>query len=428
MINIININKLQEMEDIKDNDYLIVETTNGTKRVKKEVLMNEILNKMALYGFFQEKSDQNLNTKSKIITQAINSLNEAVMDQNTAIDNIINNGVSENDTNKLSYFSTSNVISNTKTPTDFVYKHMQWQGIDQTLIIMVNMKNKTDTAPQMMDNTRITDCIMKAKSYGIKTVMLKPHLGINWSDSTKRYHLDLGDKTELFLTNWKAILLNYAEICNKNNIPVLCIGCEQSKMVVKKYKDNWDDIINTIKGMYPNLLLTYAFDSGSGMMSDDNCIFTSDIDFVGLNLYPQWYPKVYNDNLTYKDLMPSAYNAYAPWSNGYSFIQRIIDIYIKYNKEIYITEIGVMPYDDGLLTLISEYAENKEADRNYKVSAIVYESIFNTYAKNPYVKGIALWAMGHPFCYFDYDKENVINYSEAEEVIKKYISEGDLVC
>ena len=36
--------------------------------------------------------------------------------------------------------------------------------------------------------------------------------------------------------------------------------------------------------------------------------------------------------------------------------------------------------------------------------------------------------MGHPFCYFDYDKENVINYSEAEEVIKKYISEGDLVC
>ena len=49
-----------------------------------------------------------------------------------------------------------------------------------------------------------------------------------------------------------------------------------------------------------------------------------------------------------------------------------------------------MPYDDGLLTLISEYAEDKEADRNYKVSAIVYESIFNTYAKNPYVKGIAL--------------------------------------
>lgn len=91
MINIININKLQEIEDIKDSDYLIVETANGTKKIKKEVLMSDILNKMALYDFFQEKSDQNLNTKSKVITQAINNLNEVVIDQNTTIDNIINN-------------------------------------------------------------------------------------------------------------------------------------------------------------------------------------------------------------------------------------------------------------------------------------------------------------------------------------------------
>lgn len=338
------------------------------------------------------------------------------------------NKIKDKLTHKLDYFSISVNLSNDKSPTDNMYRHMQYQGIDQTLIVMVNINDTSDIEPKTMDKERIISCINKANSYGIKTVMLKPHLGVNWSDGTKRYDIDYGNNTNAFLSNWKNILLEYAQICNEKDIPVLCIGCEQKKMITNTYKAAWTDIIYLIKQTYPKLLLTYAFDMGDIMMNDENCILNSNIDFIGMNLYPQWYHTLYNDNLTYKNIMPSAYNAYAPWSDGYSFTKRIIDIYKKYNKETYITEIGVMPYDDGLLTIISEYAEDKEADRNYKVSAIVYESIFNTFAKNPYVKGIALWAMEHPFCYFDYDKEDVTTYSEAEETIKKYISEGDLVC
>lgn len=332
----------------------------------------------------------------------------------------------KNGVNRLSYLSTSNIISNTYTPTDLIYQHMKWQGINQALIIMVKMINSTDVNPTIMNDSRVINCIKKANSYGVKTVMLKPHLGVNWSDSTKRYNLDFGANTNEFLANWKTILLNYAEICNNNDIPVLCIGCEQAKMVTNKYKDSWDDIISSIKVAYPKLLLTYAFDSGSGIMNDDNCIFTSDIDFVGLNLYPRWYTEVYSNSLTYKDLMPSAYNSYAPWKNGFSFSDRISEIYNKFGKKTYITEIGLMPYDDGLVTLISEYADDKEAQRNYNVPALAYESIFNTFAKNPYVVGIALWATKHPFCYFDYESET-ITYSEAERVIKKYIEGGELV-
>ena len=111
------------------------------------------------------------------------------------------NKIKDKSTHKLDYFSISVNLSNDKSPTDNMYKHMQYQGIDQTLIVMVNINDTSDIEPKTMDKERIISCIDKANSYGIKTVMLKPHLGVNWSDGTKRYNIDYGNNTNTFLSN-----------------------------------------------------------------------------------------------------------------------------------------------------------------------------------------------------------------------------------
>lgn len=332
----------------------------------------------------------------------------------------------QNEVSRIDWFSASNTLTNGSYPGDIILDHLAYQGTDQSLIVMVNITSNTDSNPVMMDNSRVKKAIDDATAKGVKTVMLKPHLGINWSDGTERYNLKPDDMTTM-LMNWKAILLNYAKICNDNNIPVLCIGCEQRSMTVSAYAKIWQNIVDEIKIAYPKLKLTYAADSVEGVQYSTSCIYTLDgLDYIGLNLYPQWYKEEYNSNLTYRDIMPSAYYSYAPTGEGFKFNERINYIKETFNKDTYITEIGVMPFNDGLITLKSTNANDSTAERNYNVPAICYESVFNTLAKNQNVVGISLWHTKFPFSYFDTDGLE-LGESPAEEIVKKYVERGDLV-
>lgn len=326
--------------------------------------------------------------------------------------------------NRLKWMSASGTVTNTTTVSDEILTHLAYQGIDLALIVMVNINSKTDSVPVKMADSRVINAIVRAREFGVKVNMLKPHLGINWSDGTERYNLTPSDM-DTMMNKWKDIVVNYAGICNSYNIPVLCIGCEQREMTKPEYKHYWEDIVSECKGLYPDLLLTYACDSVEGVQYNTSCIFGL-VDFIGLNLYPQWYKEVYKEGLTYKDIMPSAYSSYAPTGKGFKLIDRIKYLYTTYKKPIYITEIGVMPYADGLVNLKSEFAYDETAPRDYRVSAICYESIFNTLAKSPYVIGLSLWHTKHPFCYFDYTDAST-GTSDAEEIVKQYVEGGDLV-
>lgn len=326
--------------------------------------------------------------------------------------------------NRLKWMSASGTVTNTTTVSDEILTHLAYQGIDLALIVMVNINSKTDSVPVKMADSRVINAIVRAREFGVKVNMLKPHLGINWSDGTERYNLIPSDM-DTMMNKWKDIVVSYAGICNSYNIPVLCIGCEQRGMTKPEYKHYWEDIVSECKGLYPDLLLTYACDSVEGVQYNTSCIFGL-VDFIGLNLYPQWYKEVYKEGLTYKDIMPSAYSSYAPTGKGFKLIDRIKYLYTTYKKPVYITEIGVMPYADGLVNLKSEFAYDESAPRDYRVSAICYESIFNTLAKSPYVIGLSLWHTKHPFCYFDYTDAST-GTSEAEEIVKQYVEGGDLV-
>lgn len=326
---------------------------------------------------------------------------------------------------RLKWLSASNTLTNGMYPSDDILTHMAYMGIDQTLIVMVKIVDKYDSNPEMMDDTRVNTAIDNATAKGINTVMLKPHLGIKWSDGTERYNLAPSDM-DTMLANWKTIILHYASICNIKGIPVLCIGCEQRTMTTITYKDTWQDIVTSVKAQFPNLILTYASDSVEGVQKEDSCIYTLDgLDYIGLNLYPHWWNYPSASGLTYRDLMPSLYNAYAPTKDGFHYADRSEYIYNKYGKKTYVTEIGVMPFDDGLVTLKSKYATDTKATRNYNVNAMCYEAVLNTLAKEKHIDGISFWGTKFPFSFFDETK--VPGESPAEKVIKKYIDGGDTV-
>lgn len=379
-----------------------------------------------------DKNQANLEEKfNQLIINAGNSNAEIVMartDSNgktyETLGDRINNESKNLDLYKkgirnLDYLSVTNTLISEALISDTIYKHLQYQGINQTLVVTCKLEDKYSNEIQMKPLINITNCIEKALSYNVKTVMLKPHLGFNFQDSPRN---DLQPtNVDLFFDNWLNVLLDLADICETYNIPVLCIGCEQQNQTYSTYKSYWKNICTEIKKEHPSLLLTYACNSVEWLRRDDTAIFEC-VDIIGINAYIRWYNGEWNENVTWKDLIQGQYNCYDDTKYGCEMMNRISYLADKYNKPIYITESGVMPYKDGLYNLKSSYSSDVTM-RDYNVTATYLESVFNVLCKHPDVIGFSLWHVKPTFDYFDINSET-LGESSAEELIKKYIEEG----
>lgn len=317
-------------------------------------------------------------------------------------------------THKLKYHSVSTSISPRMEISDSALEHLRNIGATITLCSMVNITSKTDSDPQLEED-RINDTVVRIKAKGLKIDMLKPHLGVNWSDGFYRGEY-VPDSNVDFFNNWKQILQKCATICDAHNIPILCIGCEQVQNTQAKFSDKWLTIIRELRQAHPNLLLTYAM-AGEEHGKWQEREWLGQLDYIGLNVYPSYVSKEdTGDNISVEEVIEGFYYDHA----GTAFGKRMRDIYRHFNKPIFITEVGVMPQVDGLVKLIGKYTGQTPQD--FHVSALAMEAAFSGWMKDlEYVVGFAWWHIREPFEFFD---ENSSAMSEAEQVFKKYIKEG----
>lgn len=340
------------------------------------------------------------------LTQALqstvnNQINAAKQELDNKIDHI------------LQYHSISYTISpNTQIP-DGQISHLKNLGAEVTLISMVNINDKTDSNPKLDDDVSIKDAISRLRTAGIKIDMIKPHLGVNWSDGFSRGTYVPAVYSDFF-NNWKNILLHYAEICEQNDIPILCLGCEQDDNFDVSHATNWEDIIADIRANYPKLLLTVAFSLSDLVPSYG---WPAKLDYVGANLYPALSPYLDENNLLNLDDLKT-YFYYD--MNGNPNGARLSAINEAYHLPIFITETGCMPQKDGLIQLVSQYYGQTPCD--YHVSALFMETAFSGWMKDiPSIIGFAWWEAVGPFNFYDY---NGTTESEADRVYKKYVGGG----
>ena len=133
---------------------------------------------------------------------------------------------------KLKYHSVSTSISPRMEISDSALDHLGNIGATVTLCSMVNITSKTDSDPQLEEG-RINDTIVRIQAKDLKIDMLKPHLGINWSDGFYRGEY-VPDSNIDFFNNWKRILQKCATICDTHNIPILwgkCLLQEHAKLI-----------------------------------------------------------------------------------------------------------------------------------------------------------------------------------------------------
>lgn len=317
-------------------------------------------------------------------------------------------------THKLKYHSVSTSISPRMEISDNALEHLKNIGATITLCSMVNITSKTDSDPQLEED-RINDTVVRIKAKGLKIDMLKPHLGVNWSDGFYRGEY-VPDSNVDFFNNWKQILQKCATICDTHSIPILCIGCEQVQNTQAKFNDKWSTIVQELRQEHPNLLLTYAM-AGEEHNKWQEREWMSQLDFVGLNVYPSYVSKEdTGDNISVEEVIDGFYYDHS----GVAFGKRMREINRYFNKPIFITEVGVMPQVDGLVRLIGKHTGQTPQD--FHVSALAMEAAFSGWMKDlDFIVGFAWWHIREPFEFFD---EGTNNLSEAEQVFKKYIKEG----
>ncbi|ARW19869.1 hypothetical protein S100892_01296 [Pediococcus pentosaceus] len=277
--------------------------------------------------------------------------------------------------------------------------------------IMVTVTNSTDPNIVMQSDDRMQQNINHIKKMGLEITMLKPHIGLAGGyDGLNRATYTPSD-FDAFFKNWKDVMLHYAETCNTNGIPILCIGCEQEKCTDPKYIANWLDIYQSIKAKYPNLLITYAMGGNEAKDIDGHGQIAKAVDLVGINVYPNYLNKNYDDSVTQDELIAGWYFE----QDGNHYMDMFDNYVEKYGKPIFVTETGSMPWKDGLARLMSL----QEGDQDFSGQAAAYQATFEAFSQNSNIVGISIWNTNAPFNFTSPNKT-----TESELVLKKYFKGG----
>lgn len=277
--------------------------------------------------------------------------------------------------------------------------------------IMVTVTSSTDPNIVMQSDDRVQQNIDHIKGKGLDITMIKPHIGlVGEYDGLNRATYTPSD-FDVFFKNWKDVMLHYAETCNTNGIPILCIGCEQEKCTDPKYISKWIDIYQSIKAKYPDILITYAMEGNEAKDIDGHGQIAQAVDLVGINVYPNYINKNYDNSVTQEELIAGWYFE----QDGNHYMDMFDNYVEKYGKPIFVTETGSMPWKDGLARLLSL----QEGEQDFSGQAAAYQATFEAFSQNPNIVGISIWNTNAPFNFTSPNKT-----TESELVLKKYFKGG----
>ena len=241
----------------------------------------------------------------------------------------------------------------------------------------------------------IREILSFAKDNGIKINHVKLHFtspsSVNPSNE------------ELFLTNYQSILLETLELCLEFGVEYYGVANELAK-VTSKNVDMWSVIISKLKSKGVKVFTSCTYEE------KDTSLILGLVDVIGINFYPSLSNK--GGNATIEECQKMLY--------GNRYIQSLKEIKEKYNKPLWLTELGCVRSSKALSQPSNSSLEvDSEGDR---VQGVFFNStlpiIGGSYHKNkPLIDGVFIWCCSNinpP------DKFNFINNPYAEPVVLKY--------
>ena len=205
-------------------------------------------------------------------------------------------------------------------------------------------------------------------------VMLKPHL---WMNSGWRSNINFDDKKDwnAWFADYKKIMIHYAQMAQKTNVDLFCIGTEL-RSSLKEVPKKWLSLIKEIKSIYTGKL-TYAANW------DDDLEFTAfwnEMDYIGIQAY---YPLTENKS-------PSLEEIKKGWDTHLIKLKSISE---KFDKKILFTELG---YRADASATIEPWAWGSFFERLYlkksdKTQLLAYQALYEKIWNKPWFAGTFPW-------------------------------------
>ncbi|MDC2867556.1 glycoside hydrolase family 113 [Bacillus sp. BP-3] len=307
-------------------------------------------------------------------------------------------------------------ITNSSTSATYTNWASQLSNISCEIELCVMETISTDTSTDFTPVTNIAAKVAEVKNTLKKPItIIKPHIGTaTGGDSFYRGNYNPSDINSFF-TNWGNRLKDYAQICKDNNIPVLCITCEQTNQTVNTYLSNWKSIISACKTIYPQLKITVAytrFEAGRDLYQYGSAeTLLDNMDIVGVNYYPNMLrneaKKYFFGYLDSQGMQNHNNN-----TGVFRMDEQIINLKSRYQKPIYIMEIGCSEYKDtsNTMEIVATYI-GTSIDRSDQ--AIYLENTLNYLVNNANIDGFFLWHINSPF--------SVVT-TEVKPIVQKYLN------
>lgn len=246
-----------------------------------------------------------------------------------------------------------------------------------------------------------------AHSHGFK-VFMKPHIWLDKPTEGKwrnEIYPVTEDNWELWQKNYREFILFYAEIAEKNNIELFCIGAELTRLTLEKPLF-WRSLIKDVREIYSGQL-TYAANWSSEF---ENISFWDDLDFIGIQAY---FPLVKNENPTVAEISEG-------WSKHIPIIETIHN---KFDRKVIFTEMGYKSTADSAIEpwqWIENFSEDK-VKLSYETQANCYEAFFNTIWPKDWFAGVHIWQLRSDYKEVNTysDRDFTPQFKLAEDIIAK---------
>lgn len=213
--------------------------------------------------------------------------------------------------------------------------------------------------------------------HGFK-VFFKPHIWI-YDPSGGKWRSDIFPSNEENWQTWEKsyrdFILLYAQIAEKNNVEMFCIGTEFTRLTIEK-PDFWKSIIQEVRKVYSGKI-TYA---ANWFEEFEKITFWDELDYIGVQAY---FPLVKNKN-------PTTAQIEKGWKKHLSTLKKA---HQKFDKKIIFTELGYKSTNDSAIEPWSwiDYSSNLYKPVSTETQVNCYDAFFNTVWKKEWFAGVHIW-------------------------------------
>lgn len=201
-------------------------------------------------------------------------------------------------------------------------------------------------------------------------VMIKPQLWVWRGEFTGEIMMTNESDWQDLETSYEDFILEYADLANKVNAEIFCIGTEL-ELFVKFRPGFWSQLIEKIKSRYTGKL-TYAANWNEFAKTP----FWNQLDYIGIDAY---FPVSGKKTPTYEDCLKG-------WKAHKPTIKRLSE---QNNKPVLFTEYGYRSVDySGRKPWVSDRAM-KEVNLEAQVNTT--KALFDTFWKEDWFAGGFIW-------------------------------------